>query len=83
MDYVLSEHAKTAMAAREIKTEWLEITLNHPELSQPHEEDPTLSYVFRRIPERGNRVLRVVYNKDRNPATIVTMYFDRSMKGKL
>lgn len=83
MDYVLSEHAKTAMRERNIKAEWVKATLAQPELSQPHEEDPELRYAFRRISEYGDRVLRIVYNETKNPTTIVTMYFDRTMKGKL
>lgn len=83
MDYELSEHAETAIREREIKTEWISMTLATPELLQSHENDPTLRYAFRRIPEHGNRVLRVIYNVDEEPVVIVTVYFDRTMKGKL
>jgi hypothetical protein len=30
-----------------------------------------------------NRVLRVIYNKTVDPAAVITVYFDRRMKGKL
>ncbi|EAZ93103.1 DUF4258 domain-containing protein [Crocosphaera chwakensis] len=37
----------------------------------------------RSIPEFGNRVLRVVYKPTENPIKVITVHFDRSMKGKL
>ena len=83
MDYSLTEHAETTIGEREIKREWIDGTLEVPDLSKPHESDPALRYAFKVIPEYGNRVLRVVYNADKNPVTIITAYFDRTMKGKL
>ena len=38
---------------------------------------------FRCIPEFGNRVLRVVVNKAAEPIRIVSVFFDRRMKGRL
>jgi hypothetical protein len=35
------------------------------------------------LPEFGGRVLRVVVNKTVVPERVVTVYFDRTMKGKL
>ena len=35
------------------------------------------------VPEHGNRVLRVVFNHLVTPVRVVTVYFDRKMKGKL
>ena len=82
MDYTLSEHAETTIYERGIKPEWIDRALDDPDLS-PHKSDPTLPHVLKRIPENENRVLRVVYNTDKNPINIVTAYFDRTMKGKL
>jgi hypothetical protein len=83
MEYDLSEHAATTVRERDIRPAWIDITLTSPELIKPHPEDPALRYAFRRIPEHGDRVLRVIYNADTNPVTIVTAYFDRTMKDKL
>jgi hypothetical protein len=33
--------------------------MDAPEATEQHPDDPTLIYAFRRIPEFGNRVLRV------------------------
>lgn len=79
----MSEHAQTTVRERDIKIEWIERALNAPDLVLPHEDDPTARYAFKRIPEFDNRALRVVYNAAENPIVIVTVYFDRTMKGKL
>ena len=42
-----------------------------------------LRHALARIPERDDRVLRVVYNENVHPWRIVTAYFDRAMRGKL
>ena len=83
MNYLLTEHAATTIRERKIAPEWIDRTLDAPDLSLPHESDSALRYALKRITENENRVLRVVYNVDKNPIHIVTVYFDRTMKGKL
>jgi hypothetical protein len=83
MDYKLSEHAETTLREREIAPEWLATAMNDPDLTLPHESDSTLRYALKRIPAFGDRILRVVYNDEKEPPIIVTLYFDRTMKGKL
>ena len=83
MNYLLTEHAATTIRERKIAPEWIDRTLDTPDLSLPHESDSALRYALKRITENENRVLRVVYNIDKNPINIVTAYFDRTMKGKL
>lgn len=61
---------------------WLTATMDAPEATEQHPDDPTLIYAFRRIPEFGNRVLRLVYNQTKTPRHIVTVYFDRTAGGK-
>lgn len=82
-DYTLSAHAKTVLAARSIKIEWLERVLAKPERIEADNDDPHLKHALRRIAEHGGRVLRVVYNDAVKPRNIVTAYFDRSQRGKL
>jgi Domain of unknown function (DUF4258) len=60
----LSSHARRAVAEREIPVEWIERTLEAPELIVPDPNDATIERCFRRIPEFGGRVLRVAVNKD-------------------
>ncbi len=83
MNYELTQHARTVVAERNIPVEWMERALTRPALTEPSAADPTLESRFIRIPEHGDRVLRVVVNKQAVPERVVSVYFDRMMKGKL
>ena len=83
MKYELTNHAKKALAEREISVEWLERTLTTPELTLPDPDDAEVERRFRKIPEFGGRVLRVAVNTTVEPVRIVSVFFDRTMKGQL
>ena len=82
MKFTLSKHAEDTMRERAIDFAWLTATMNAPEITEQHPDDQTLMFAFRRIPEFGNWVLRVVYNRTKIPPHIVTAYFDRTAGGK-
>jgi Domain of unknown function (DUF4258) len=83
MNYEMTKHAQKALEEREILVEWMERALSTPELILPDPEDATVEQHFRRIPEFGNRVLRVAVNTAVEPNRVVSVFFDRTMKGKL
>lgn len=83
MKYELTKHAKRALAEREIALEWVERTIAMPELSLPDPDDAAVERRYRKIPEFGGRVLRVAVNTAVEPNRIVSVFFDRKMKGKL
>lgn len=83
MEYTLSKHATDAIQEREIKSSWIHETMTLPTVTEEDHDDPELQHVLRRIAEYDDRVLRVIFNKSKNPPHIVTVYFDRTMKGKL
>ena len=83
MKFDLTKHAQKALDEREIPVEWMERTLSAPELVFPDPEDATVERRFRRIPEFGGRVLRVAVNTAVEPNRVVSVFFDRQMKGKL
>jgi hypothetical protein len=83
MAYLLSAHAETSIREREIAPAWIDAAMNEPDMRLPHESDPTLYQALKRIPDFGDRVLRVIVNATKEPPLIVTAYFDRTMKGKL
>ncbi len=83
MNYALTQHARDVLTERNIPVEWLERALRKPELKQADSKDATLERRYRKIPEHGNRVLRVVVNITVVPGRVVSVYFDRTMKGKL
>jgi uncharacterized DUF497 family protein len=83
MNYEMTEHARDVLQERQIPIEWMERALGRPTLSVPSQSDPSVESRFVRIAEFGNRVLRVVVNKHAVPERVISVYFDRSMKGKL
>ena len=78
-----SQHAMVAMARRGIRVEWVEQTVTNPGLRVRDSDDPELERFFRSIPEFGGRVLRVVANTTVARWRVVSVYFDRGMRGEL
>lgn len=82
-DFVLTAHAETVIFSRSISREWISRVLNNPQRIEQDKSDPELRHALGCVPERENRVLRVVYNDAVHPRRVVTAYFDRSQKDKL
>lgn len=78
-----TEHAIHVMAEREIPVEWVELVVLEPELRTHDPNDREVERFFRRVPGQGDRVLRVAANTSVAPWRIITVFFDRSQKGKL
>jgi hypothetical protein len=83
VEYELSNHAAQRMRERSIDARWLDMTLAEPDRDEPDNIDSTARHAFKRIAEKDNRILRVVYNVTTSPIRIISVYFDRGMKGKL
>ena len=81
--YVLSNHAQNRILERGIQEKWIEETLSAPQKTGIDSRDSSINIVWKKIPEYGNRVLKVCYNPSTNPVVVITAYFDRSMRGKL
>ena len=77
MSYELTEHARDALEKRRIALEWVEHAFDVPEATEADPIDPDLEHRLARIPEWGNRVLRVIVNGKTTPPRIVTAFFDR------
>lgn len=71
------------MAERGILMKWIELTVTNPECVLDDPNDPEVERFFRSIPEFGGRILRVAVNTAVAPNRIVSVFFDRTMKGKL
>lgn len=76
----LTRHARGMLAERGISEAWVERTVEDPEALERDRIDPKLEHCLRRIPEHGNRVLRVVADRSVSPPRVVTAYFDRNAK---
>jgi len=83
MKFELTQHAARVLAEREIAVEWVERTLVEPELRLPDPDDHAVERRFRRIPEFGGRVLRVAVKVTVEPERVLSVFFDRTMRGKL
>ena len=83
MRYELSEHALTRLRERKNETTWLEQAITNPESVKADPDDPGLEHRLPAIAERDYCVLRVVCDPRQSPLKIVTVHFDRSIKGKL
>ena len=79
--YELTAHAAVVIAEREIELAWVDRAFLDPERTEADRHDPSLRHALRRIAERNDRVLRVIYNDSVDPPKIVTAYFDRRQKG--
>ena len=71
------------MAERMIPAEWVQRVVAEPTSRVPDPNDPEVERFFRRIPEKDNRVLRVAVNTNVAPWRVVSVFFDRNMRGKL
>lgn len=83
MKFELSKHAENRVRERHIELNWIEMTLVEPDRDEQDPIDPAARHAMRRIAEKDNRVLRVVYNSTTEPRRIISVYFDRGMKGRL
>ncbi len=77
MDYLLTEHARDALEKRRIALAWMERAFRAPEATEADPVDPGLEHRLARVPESGNRVLRVIVNGKATPPRMVTAFFDR------
>ncbi len=78
-----TRHAVHAMEERMIPREWVESAVAEPALRTSNPNDPEVERLFRRIHEQGDRVLRVAVNTRVAPWRVVSVFFDRSMRGEL
>jgi hypothetical protein len=62
MELEFTKHALHALQERAISIEWVERTVGEPELRESDANDPLVERFYRRIPENGNRTLRVAVN---------------------
>ena len=78
-----TNHAKETMQDREIEEDWVEHTLDAPLLRVPDPAHDGLERLYRPISDRDGRVLRVVVDTSSDPWRVITVFFDRKMRGKL
>jgi hypothetical protein len=82
-DFQLSNHAQKVIIERDIKKGWIVDTFTNPDNIESDQKNINLEHRLKIITENDNRVLRMVCNIKVKPTLIVTVFFDRRMKGKL
>jgi len=83
VEFELSHHAAQRMHQRKIQAAWIELTLAEPDRHENDLVDPTIRHALKRIGEIDDRILRVIYDPKCDPIRVISVYFDRGMKGKL
>lgn len=71
------------MKEREIKESWVITAVEDPELRESDPHDAEVERFYRRVAEYEYRVLRVAVNTKLAPWRVVSVCFDRRMKGQL
>ena len=78
-----TEHAKQMLQRRTIEWAWVEDTLRMPTSERADEKDPSLTLAFRRIPEAGEKWLRVIYRiENKHTHVVVTAFLDRNQESR-
>lgn len=83
LTFDLSDHALIRIRQRNLERQWIVATLENPDLEDPHPKDTDCRIAYKAIAEADGRVLKVVYNISTDPIRVVTVHFDRRMRGKL
>jgi len=78
MKYELTQHAKEVMRSRDIKVEWVSLTVDSPSAYIVITDMEV--HFFKPIEEALDKCLKVVVNPI--SLKIITAYFDRNMKKK-
>jgi len=83
MDFILTHHAVKQMADRKIRRQWISSVIEVPERREPDRKDPTIELFYGRIHLADTRTLLVVVNTAADPWRVVSVFFDRRMRGRL
>lgn len=62
IEYELSAHATKRIRSRKIELQWIESALANPDQTDSDPHDAQARHALKRIPQKDDRVLRVVYN---------------------
>jgi hypothetical protein len=77
---ILTQHAAAMLIERTIEREWVDRTINEPDIIEPDTSRANVFCAFRAIPERQGRVLRVVYFRSDDQIRVITAFFDRAAR---
>ena len=79
-DFVLTRHAEHMLRERRIAREWVRRALGRPDWTEQDKSNRSLRHALCGIAERGDLILRVVYDPSATPRRVVTAFFDRGAR---
>lgn len=79
--YGLTAHAPAKVTLERIPPQWVQRVIEAPTERMQEPTDPDVTRAWARIPEYGDRVLRVAYNHASSPYRVVTVTWGRG-KGR-
>ena len=79
-DLVYTRHAQDMIIEREIDRAWIQATIDAPDTIEPDPKRPGVLRAFRKVPERGGRILRVVHIRTGTRVKVLTVFFDRARR---
>ena len=77
---ILTKHAHDKIAFHGLNPAWIEATITNPEHTDRDPRDASLTRAWRRFPELGGRILRVVFRPAGTDIVVVTVTFDRGAR---
>lgn len=75
---VYTIHTRERLRERRIPTNWIEAILDHPLIDEPDPADDGRRLCWGRVPEFGDRMLRIVYVVDTEVIRVITVTPDRN-----
>jgi hypothetical protein len=74
---LLTRHAREVIAERGLEQDWIERVLRNPVVVEADPSDPKVMRAYGPVPERGGRMLRVVYTLGDDGIRVLTAFLDR------
>jgi hypothetical protein len=79
-DLVFTRHADDMIIERAINRAWIQATIDAPDSIEPDPKRPGVLLAFRKMSERGGRILRVAHVRTGTRVRVLTVFFDRARR---
>ncbi|HYF85871.1 DUF4258 domain-containing protein [Azospirillum sp.] len=73
-------HARLTIQERGLALEWVERAILDADRIETDPSGPEVCRSFKRIPEAGDRIIRVVHRRDGADILVITAFLDRGAK---
>ncbi|MCZ8181131.1 MAG: DUF4258 domain-containing protein [Rhizobium sp.] len=73
-------HAKTVILERQLELDWIERIVHNPDWSESDPSGPPMERRFGRVPERQDRIVRVICLETETEIRIISAFLDRNAR---